>query len=62
LPTQTRKEIPITSTRGVTKLRSGREQKIYFFAREQKEGVQDKLPDGYQVSETANGLPVLKKA
>jgi hypothetical protein len=46
----------------VTKLRSGREQKIYFFAKEQKEGVQDKMPEGYQVAETANGLPVLKKA
>lgn len=34
---------------------------LYFFSREQKEGTLDKVPEGYEVSETANGLPVLKK-
>jgi len=32
-----------------------------FFPGEQGEGVLDKVPQGYTVSETANGLPVLKK-
>jgi hypothetical protein len=45
----------------VTTLRGGREQRIYYFAREAKEGAIDKVPEGYEVSETANGLPVLKR-
>ncbi len=44
-----------------TTLRGGREQRIYYFAREEKEGTLDKVPEGYEVSETANGLPVLKR-
>jgi YHS domain-containing protein len=45
-----------------TTLRNGKEQRIYFFAREEKEGTLDKVPEGYAVSETANGLPVLKRS
>ncbi|GIK43723.1 MAG: hypothetical protein BroJett011_75560 [Chloroflexota bacterium] len=44
-----------------TQLKSGQKRTIYFFAKEAKEGQLDALPSGYQVSETANGLPVLKK-
>ena len=44
-----------------TTLRNGRQQKIYYFAREQKDGAIDRIPEGYMVSETANGLPVLKR-
>jgi len=46
----------------VTVLKSGKNQTLYFFAKEQKAGVQDAVPAGYKVDETANGLPVLKKA
>lgn len=35
---------------------------LYFFKREQGEGGLDEVPSGYTVSETGNGLPVLKKA
>jgi hypothetical protein len=35
--------------------------KLYFFAREEKEGVENDLPEGYEVKETSTGLPVLKK-
>ncbi|MDX1416365.1 MAG: hypothetical protein R3293_19355 [Candidatus Promineifilaceae bacterium] len=46
-----------------TTLKSGNKQTIYFFAKEVKdEGALDAVPDGYVVSETKNGLPVLKKA
>ena len=50
--------------RKVTTLKNGREQTIHFFAREEKEGSQvlDAVPAGYVVSESKNGLPVLKKA
>lgn len=44
-----------------TVLKNGAKQTIYFFAKEQKEGALDKVPDGYEVSESKNGLPVLKK-
>jgi hypothetical protein len=44
-----------------TPLKSGKERTLYFFAKEQKEGVQDSLPKGYEVSESPNGLPVLRK-
>lgn len=46
-----------------TTLKNGRQQTIYFFAKEVKdEGALDAVPDGYMVSESRNGLPVLKKA
>lgn len=45
----------------VTTLKNGRTQTIYFFAKEEKDGTLDEVPAGYQVAETANGLPVLKK-
>lgn len=44
-----------------TASKSGQKRLIYFFAKEAKEGQLDALPKGYQVAETANGLPVLKK-
>ena len=43
-------------------LKGGRVQRIYFFAREVKEGAIDALPAGYIVVENARtGLPILKK-
>ena len=45
-----------------TTLKSGNKQTIYFFAKEIKEGALDEVPEGRVVSETKNGLPVLKKA
>lgn len=45
-----------------TKLRNGKEQTLYYFAKEQKEGALDNVPEGYRVSETANGLPVLQRS
>lgn len=45
-----------------TQLKNGRTQTIYFFAKEIKDGSLDAVPEGYVVSESKNGLPVLKKA
>jgi hypothetical protein len=45
----------------VTQLRNGREQRIFFFAKEEKDGAIDEVPEGYEVNETQNGLPVLRK-
>jgi hypothetical protein len=42
-------------------LKGGRKQQLYFFAKEPKAGALDRVPDGYEVSETKNGLPVLKR-
>ena len=44
-----------------TTLRNGTKQMLYFFAKEVKDGAMDAVPDGYIVSESRNGLPVLKK-
>lgn len=44
-------------------LKNGRQQTIYFFAREVRDGALDSLPTGYQVIETERtGMPVLKKS
>ena len=43
-------------------LKSGKESTLYFFAKEIKDGALDAVPSAYIVSETKNGLPVLKKA
>jgi hypothetical protein len=44
-----------------TTLKNGTKQTIYFFAKEEKEGALNDVPNGYVVSESKNGLPVLKK-
>ena len=44
-----------------TTLKNGNTQTIYFFAKTQKEGALDAVPAGYVVSESKNGLPVLKR-
>lgn len=52
----------VLHSRKVT-LKNGREQTIYFFAREAREGALDAVPAGYKVVETQRtGMPVLKKA
>jgi hypothetical protein len=45
----------------VTKTDSGKERRLYFFAKEPKDGAIDRVPDGYEVSESSTGLPVLKR-
>lgn len=40
---------------------TGKKTTLYFFSKEKKEGALEAVPAGYVVSETANGLPVLKK-
>lgn len=45
-----------------TTLKNGGTQTIYYFGKEAKEGAIDAVPEGYMVSESRNGLPVLKKA
>ncbi len=42
-------------------LANNRERTIYFFSKEQKEGVMSALPKGWEVYETQNGLPVLRR-
>lgn len=45
------------------KLRSGRDQMIYYFAKQPAANVSNQLPQGYVVIENQRtGLPVLKKA
>lgn len=41
---------------------TGKQQTIYFFAGEVKDGALDALPPGRVVAEQPSGLPVLKKA
>lgn len=45
-------------------LRGGREQRIYYFAKEEKPGESiDSLPEGFQVTENPrNGFLTLKRA
>jgi hypothetical protein len=45
------------------KLKNGRTQRIYFFARDVRDGALEAVPAGYKVVETTRtGMPVLKKA
>ncbi len=58
-----------TNSRGTTyilhartrTLKSGKQQSLYFFARTEKEGALDAVPEGYKVGENKNGLPFLKR-
>lgn len=48
-------------SRSVT-LKGGRNQVIYYFARDVRPGALDSVPAGYKVVETAKtGMPILKK-
>lgn len=58
-----------TNSKGVTyylhskdvKLKNGRMQTIYYFARDVRDGALDKVPAGKEVIETKRtGMPVLK--
>jgi hypothetical protein len=43
-------------------LRGGRQQTIYFFARDEREGSLNEVPAGYMVMENSRtGLPMLKR-
>ncbi len=42
-------------------LKNGHEQTIYFFRKEVTDGSLNAVPSGWQVAETKNGLPVLKR-
>jgi len=46
----------------VRMLKSGKEHRLCFFAKTEREGALDAVPAGYVVKETKNGLPVLKRA
>ncbi len=59
-----------TNSKGVTyylhfkdvNLKGGRQQRIYFFARDIRDGSLDAVPDAYKVIETTRtGMPILKK-
>lgn len=56
-------ETYILHTKTVT-LRGGRQQKIYYFARnEDSANSLDAIPDGYETMENSRtGLPMLRKA
>ncbi|MCL4509234.1 MAG: hypothetical protein M1296_06890 [Chloroflexi bacterium] len=47
----------------VVRLKNGRDQQIYFFTREPREGkALEALPSGYEVNEgVGSGLPVLRR-
>jgi len=43
-------------------LKGGRQQRIYFFAKDIRDGSLDAVPDAYEVMETQRtGMPILKK-
>jgi len=43
-------------------LKGGRQQRIFFFARNIRDDSLDAVPDGYKVIETTRtGMPILKK-
>jgi len=45
------------------KLKGGRIQRIYFFAKDIRAGSLDEVPAGFKVIETERtGMPILKKA
>lgn len=44
-------------------LKGGRIQRIYYFARDIRDGALDEVPAGYKAVETERtGMPILKKA
>ena len=58
-----------TNAKGVTYILHGKDRvtstgkttTLYYFGKEEKKDALAAVPAGYKVSETTNGLPVLKK-
>lgn len=58
-----------TNSKGVTyylhsksvPTKNGKERKLFFFAKEIKDGSMEQVPSGYTVVEMKTGLPALKK-
>ena len=46
----------------VRTLASGKQSRLFYFAKTVKEDAIDALPKGYVVSEASSGLPLLKRA
>lgn len=46
----------------VVQTKNGKERKLFYFAKEIKDGALDAVPAGYTVTEMKTGLPALKKA
>ncbi len=45
------------------KLKNGRVQRIYYFARDERAGLLTEVPAGYMIVETKRtGMPVLKRS
>jgi hypothetical protein len=44
-----------------TVLKNGHTRTIYFFAKDERDSALNEVPKGYQVVESKNGLPVLKR-
>jgi hypothetical protein len=42
-------------------LKDGKKGYLYFFAKTVKDGALDAVPEGYMVTESKTGLPVLKR-
>jgi hypothetical protein len=42
-------------------LESGKQQHLYYFAKTVKAGALDAVPQGFEIAESKNGLPVLKR-
>ncbi len=42
-------------------LKSGKQQKLFFFSKVIKSGALETVPAGYEVIETKTGLPVMKR-
>ena len=45
-----------------SRLTANGKTKLYFFAKEQREGTESAIPSGYEISELPTGLPILKKS
>lgn len=60
--TNAKKQVYYLHSKDVT-LKNGKKQRIFFFARDVREGSLDAVPAGYEVMETSRtNMPVLKKA
>jgi len=44
-------------------LKGGRQQTIYYFAKDERDNALDELPEGYELMENSRtGVPMLRKA
>ncbi len=53
--------VPYTLHEIITTLPDGEPRRLYYFAKEERDGALNEVPDGFEITENKYGLPLLRR-